>query len=80
MGSGGEFAVSCEEESLFSGGNSEERGIIDILIEFSIESEYSKISGELAQVIVTNEFHIQKLIPGRGDSQENPAVPERFFS
>lgn len=80
MGSGDEFAVSGEEESPLSGSNSEECGIVYILIEFSIESEYSKVSCELTQVIVADEFHIQNLISGRGDSQANPAYSRQFFS
>ena len=60
MGSGGEFAISGEEESSLSGGNSEERGIVNILVEFSVESKCSEISGEFAQVIVADEFHITK--------------------
>ncbi len=72
MGSGGEFAVSGEEESLFSGGNSEDRGVVDNLIEFGVESEYSKISGELAQVIVTDELHNWNLT-AVGASVKGPA-------
>jgi hypothetical protein len=60
-GSGYQFVVACQQVSFLGGGDPEQCVVVDALIEQGIETKYTQVSGESAQIIIADEPHLRNL-------------------